>query len=119
MLSKRDIKIVREIIQEELKAALVRTVTIERGPEKQGDPEKVVKEEQWNVLDFMAAYMPKIEGALRGVQADVDQAKNQVHHMTGIMLGQEQSIMALGKAAQLAIENHDDEQKAIDASHIG
>ena len=104
MISKKDLVAIRAIIQEELQTALVRKVTVERGPDKQGDPEKVIKEEEWNVLDFMAAYLPKVEGAIRGVQADVDTAKNQVHHMTGIMIGQESSIMALGQAAQLAIE---------------
>lgn len=69
---------IREIIREELKAALCRTITIERGPRQQGDPEKVTKEEQWNVLDFLAAYLPKIEAALRGMQEDVDHAKNSV-----------------------------------------
>lgn len=69
---------IRAIIQQELKLALCRTITIERGPRQQGDPEKVVKEEQWNVLDFMAAYLPKIEAALRGMQEDVDHAKNSV-----------------------------------------
>ena len=63
MLTENDRKAIRAIVQEELRAALVRTVTVERGPRAQGDPEKVVREEQWNVLDFMAAYAPRIEGA--------------------------------------------------------
>ena len=78
MLSKRDKEEIRNIIQGELKEALCRTITIERGPRQQGDPEKVVKEEQWNVLDFLATYLPRIEAALRGMQEDVDHAKNGV-----------------------------------------
>jgi len=81
---------IRKIIQEDLKAALVRTITIERGPRQQGDPEKVIKEEQWNVLDFMAAYAPKIEGALRGMQEDVDRTANSVKR-------QEDRISAVGQ----------------------
>ena len=105
MLSKKDLEAIRKIIREELKDALVRTVTVERGPETQGDPEKVIKEEEWNVLDFMAAYLPKVEGSVRGMQEDVDKTKNQVHHMAGIMVGLEKPIMAIGEAAQTAIEN--------------
>jgi len=66
----------REMIQQELKAALYRTITIEKGPEKQGDPERVIKEEEWNVLDFFCVYLPKIEAALRGMQEDIDHTKN-------------------------------------------
>ncbi len=78
MLNKKDKHEIRKIFHEELKAALFRTITIEHGPEKQGDPEKVIKEEEVHVLDFLAVYLPKIEGALRGVQEDVDKAKNRV-----------------------------------------
>lgn len=78
MLTKNDKQAIRTMIQEELKDALCRKVTIERGPRQQGDPEKVIKEEEWNVLDFMATYLPRIEAALRGMQEDVDKAKNGV-----------------------------------------
>lgn len=78
MLSKKDKEDIRTIIQEELKFALVRTVTVEYGPRKQGDPEKVIKEEEWNILDWFVVYAPKIEAALRGLQADVDRTVNSV-----------------------------------------
>jgi hypothetical protein len=74
----KDKEEIRKIVQDELKLALCRKITIERGPSQQGDPEKVIKEEEWNVLDFMAAYAPRIEAALRGMQADVDRTKNKV-----------------------------------------
>ena len=78
ILNKEDKEDIRKIIQEELKASLVRTVTVEYGPRKQGDPEKVIKTEEWNVLDWFAVYAPKIEAALRGLQADVDRTVNSV-----------------------------------------
>lgn len=53
MLTKKDKREIREIIQEELKTALFRKITIERGPRKQGDPEKAIKEEDWNILDVI------------------------------------------------------------------
>jgi hypothetical protein len=98
----RTSELVRGVIREELKAALFRTITIERGPRQQGDPEKVVKEEQWNVLDFLAAYLPKLEGALRGLQEDTDKTKNRVSESVarleaigGILLGMESAAKTL------------------------
>jgi len=76
MISKKDENRLREMIQQELKAALYRKITIEHGPRNQGDPEKVIKEEEWNVLDFLCVYLPKIEAALRGMQEDLDHTKN-------------------------------------------
>jgi hypothetical protein len=90
VLTENDRKAIRQIIQEELKEALFRTITIERGPRQQGDPEKVVKEETWHVLDFLAAYMPKIEAALRGMQEDVDRAANSAAR-------QEDRVAAIGQ----------------------
>lgn len=86
----RDKQEIRKIIQEELKEALCRMITIERGPRQQGDPEKVIKEEAWNVLDFLVAYAPRIEAALRGMQTDVDVCKNSV-------VKQEDRIAAIGQ----------------------
>ena len=100
MLSKKDKEEIRAIIQEELKAALVRTVTIERGPRQQGDPEKVVRDEQWNVLDFFAAYAPKIEAALRGMQEDVDKASNKVDLVGGILTELSGALISIDKVSK-------------------
>ena len=106
MLTKGDRDAIREIIREELKEALWRKITIERGPRQQGDPERVIKEEEWNVLDFMAAYAPRIEGALRGMQEDVDHAKNNVagvidriNAIGSTLLGMEQAACRLAEAS--------------------
>jgi len=76
-MSKKLEQTIRRIVQEELHQALHRTITIERGPRQQEDSERVVRDEEWHVLDFLAAYLPKIEGALRGMQEDVDHVKNE------------------------------------------
>lgn len=106
MLTRNDREAIREMIREELREALCRTITIERGPRQQGDPEKVIKEEQWNVLDFMAAYAPKIEAALRGMQEDVERTKNKMDSLSSnmeiigsVLLGMEQSAMQLAAAS--------------------
>ena len=106
MLSENDRRSIRAIIQEELKEALCRKITIERGPRNQGDPERTIREEEWNVLDFMAAYAPRIEASLRGMQEDVDRTKNNVagsaakiDAIGGILLGMEQAAKMLAGAA--------------------
>ena len=85
-----------------------RTVTIERGAKKQGDPKKVVREEKWHVLDFYAAYAPKIEAALRGMQEDVDRTVNQVdlqgqriEAVGNVLIGMEQSAKTVAALADL------------------
>lgn len=90
----------REMIQEELKAALYRTIIIERGPRQQGDPEKVIKEEEWNVLDFFVTYLPKIEAALRGMQEDLDHTKNNVANYNKLLHEVGQTFMAMEQSAK-------------------
>lgn len=121
----RTSSLVREIIREELKAALVRMVTVERGPRQQGDPEKVIKEEEWNLLDFMAAYLPKIEGALRGMQEDTDKTKNRVAESVqrleaigSILLGMESAAKALAALSDEIKERYP-ELGAMPATVIG
>lgn len=106
MLSKGDKEAIRNMIREELKSALVRMITIERGPRQQGDHEKVIRDEEWNVLDFMAAYAPKIEAALRGMQEDVDKTRNKIDHVSScveaigtVLIGMEQSAKRLAMAS--------------------
>lgn len=76
MLSSKDKEFIRQIIREELKEALtaflVREITVEKGPRKQGDPEKTIEKEEWNVLDFLCYYLPLLEGSNRGLQSDVN-----------------------------------------------
>ncbi|MEG6552679.1 hypothetical protein V6C53_20790, partial [Desulfocurvibacter africanus] len=71
-------EVVQEVVQDELKAALVRTITVQKGPDKQGDPQQRVETMEVSVLDFLAKYLPDIEGRLLGMQADVDCARNRV-----------------------------------------
>ena len=106
MLSKKDKQEIRNIIKEELADALTRKINIERGPEKQGDPEKVIKEEEWSFVDFWFGYAPKIEAALQGTHADVNKCTNktaecvnQLGHLTNnievvnsILVSNEQSM---------------------------
>jgi len=62
----------RQIVREELATALNRTITVEKGPDNPGDPEKRIETQDVSVLDFLAQYLPQIEGRLLGAQADVN-----------------------------------------------
>jgi len=99
-MRKKDREEIRQIIQEELKDALVRTVMVERGARKQGDPEKVVKEEEWNVLDWFVVYAPRIEAALRGMQEDVDKTANKVDAQREQLQTVGSVLMGMEKAAK-------------------
>lgn len=127
MLSSNDKIIIRDIIREELRAALVRQITIERGPRAQGDPETIVREEEWNVLEFMAAYAPKIEAAMRGMQEDLDQAKNDLAGQSNrldiisrVMLDLERPMMAIcGFADEIRQIADGRGMKRIEGTHEG
>ena len=100
MISKKDELRLREMIQQELKAALYRRITIEKGPRKQGDPEKTVTEEEWNVLDFLCVYLPKIEAALRGMQEDLDHTKNNLAANNNALKVVGEALMSMESSAK-------------------
>ena len=78
MLTKSDKQWISEEITNQLRAFLEFELTIEKGPRKPGDPEKMVEKEVVNGIAFILRYFPLIEGALRGMQADVDRTVNSV-----------------------------------------
>lgn len=73
MLTRKDKEWIRQMIREEFKEALYREVTIERNMEG-GRLEKSNE----NLLDVLASWIPKTEGALRGMQEDTDKANNKM-----------------------------------------
>ncbi|EGJ51795.1 hypothetical protein [Desulfocurvibacter africanus] len=88
-------EVVREVVQDELKAALVRSITVQKGPDKQGDPQQRVETVEVSVLDFLAKYLPDIEGRLLGMQADVDCARNRVAELSGQVQAVGRTLVAL------------------------
>ena len=80
MFSKKKKQEIRQMFREEFAKAFTRTLMMERGPRKQGDPEeKRLVEENWNLIDFIAEYVPRIEGAIRGMQETIDRLKNNIN----------------------------------------
>lgn len=63
------------IMLKAISQALNRKIKIESGKDNPGGP-PVVKEEDWNILDFIAKMIPYQEGALRGMQADANKTFN-------------------------------------------
>jgi len=83
---------------------LTREVRFEDG---KTEPGRVVeKTESWNMVDWLIKYLPHIEAAIRGCQADSSQARNRsaealdASHMTAKM------IHMLGEAVKIAFEQH-------------
>jgi len=99
MLSKKDKEEIKVLFAEEFNKAMTRIITVERGPRKQGDPEKVVKEEEWNILDWIAGYIPYLEGALRGMQEDIDHTKNELSHNSEKLQAIGQTLIDMEQAA--------------------
>jgi len=105
MLSKKDKAEIRLIIQEELKDCFGRTVQMEKGPRKQGDPEVRVETEDIDIVSALLIYLPRIEAALRGTQEDVDQTKNRVNAMGEALIAFEAPLAKLAKVQALLESN--------------
>lgn len=55
---------------------LVRNVTLEKAARQNGEPEKIIKNEEVNILNFIAEYIPLVEGSIRGCQYDINKLTN-------------------------------------------
>ena len=98
----------RGVVQEELNAALTRTITVKKAPP---DSEPYNTDEQWNVLDWIVGYIPYLEGALRGCQADVDKAKNETAENTAKLQALGQTLAGMEQAAISLVELRDSVQR--------
>ena len=66
--------IIGTIVMKGINQALQREICFEDG---KSDPGRVVeKTEVWNILDWLVKYLPHIEAAVRGCQADSATARN-------------------------------------------
>lgn len=102
LLTDADREEIRTIFQEELKACLGRTIKVEKGPRKQGDPEKTIEIEEVDLVSWMIIYIPRIEAALRGLQEDIDRTVNtveiqtkQVNAIGSLLMGLENSMQSI------------------------
>jgi hypothetical protein len=117
MLSKKDLKQIRTIIQEELKAAFTVEIQYEKYDKDKGMKE--LKTEKHFLPEWLVDLQPHLIGALRGMQEDTNKANNKmintadnVNKMTEIMLLAENSMKCIAALSDktkevIQIENND------------
>jgi len=109
MLSKKDKEWIAEtfqaMIREEFRTALFREVTLVKGP-LSGDQEARQETMTENLLDVLTVFLPKAEGALRGLQEDCNKVNNRslavnqaVEHIGKILMSNENTIKTLTEFA--------------------
>jgi hypothetical protein len=76
--------LIGQIMLNVVNVALTREVTIEDGKSKPG--RTIEKTERRNVLDMIAEYLPGVEGAIRGCQADSAKARNRATEVRDVLL---------------------------------
>lgn len=94
------------IILKAFNQAMTRTLKIESGKDNPGGP-PVIKEETWNMVDWLVKYFPHVEGALRGVQADTNKTANNMFRLISIFKRREEA-----EGIKIA-ETNDTENKSI------
>lgn len=77
---------IRAAICDVINKAFNRTVRMER--KTKDDEHPVVTEEALNMVDVLATYLPRAEGAIRGCQAASEQARNRAVEVRDMMGGQ-------------------------------
>ncbi len=80
MLSKKDLKEIRTIVQEELKEALTIKIQYEKYNKEKGMKELMVKDFHLSV--WLAEQFPDLVGALRGMQKDTGKTNNRILTIT-------------------------------------
>ena len=99
-------KLIGTIVLNAVSQSLNRTIQVEDGKTEPG--KKVIKNENVNLLDFMARYLPSVEASIRGVQVDAAQARNR----------SQQTLNVMGEFKQIFAEELDRRNK-IDSELIG
>ena len=111
-----------QIMLKAMSQAMTRTIKMESGRDNPGGP-PVVKEETWNMVDWLIKYMPHTEGALRGIQSDANKAANAsigvIQRFTAVLEGLNPLIVAardhiaLQEGMVLNVRSDDQETPAI------
>lgn len=77
--------IIGNIILKSFNQAMTRTVKVESGRDNPGGP-SVIKEETWNMVDWLIRYLPYVEGSIRGCQVDSASARNRSEEVKGALI---------------------------------
>lgn len=84
-MKKSDIEEIRKIVREEVGAVFIRKALMEFVPQKPGDPPKHTKELEIDILEELVKYLPRLEGAIRGCQADSNVARNRAVEVRNLL----------------------------------
>ena len=95
----------RGVVQEELNIALTRNITVRKAPP---DSEPYNETERWNVMDFMAGYLPHIQGALLGMQEDVNKTSNKADNNAAKLQALGQTLAGMEQAAMSLVQLRDE-----------
>jgi len=103
------------MVESIIRKALTRTITLRKGPRKQGDPKEQTVTEEVHILDFLCHYLPLVEASMRGMQEDLDRAKNDIsaNNLKLDTIGQ--TLIGMEGSAKL-LATFSDEIKAIQPS---
>jgi len=80
------------IVRSAINDCLTRDIEVEDGKTDPG--RRVIREKRVNVIDQLARYLPHVEAAVRGCQADVDKARDLSAQTRNILAN---AIIALGR----------------------
>ena len=77
--------IIGNIVIKAVNQALQREVRFEDG---KSEPGRIVeKTETWNIMDWLVKYLPHVEAAVRGCQADSASARNRADEVKNVLIG--------------------------------
>ena len=91
--------IIGQIIVNAVNQALKREIRFEDG---KSDPGRIVeKTEVHNILDWLVKYLPHVEAAVRGCQADSATARNRANEVKNVLIGFQQYVEDKRKIREL------------------
>jgi len=93
--------------------AMTRNIKVESGRDNPGGP-PVIKEETWNMVDWLMNYMPYVEGSIRGVQVDAASARNKSEEVKQVILSFVDGIKKLIPSKHIDIIEMKEKHKLID-----
>ena len=103
-LSEQGEKVIGQIVLNAVNQALQREILFEDG---KSDPGRMVEKKQvWNILDWLVKYIPHIEAAIRGCQADSAAARNRSNGVLSLL---EDVLIAGNKLPIRQVERRADE----------
>jgi hypothetical protein len=97
MLSKKDVKLIRELIREEFKEALFRTITIEKKAKGPGEVDGKIETSTQNLLDQLVMDLPVWVQSLGLMEGEVTKNTDAVNGVISLVGSLQESFMVMAK----------------------